>query len=52
MTSDKRAMIIAYNKKKAKYKEAYDDLMIILAPLESVLALLPMSVRIIIKKYM
>ncbi len=51
MNEEQRARIIAYNREKAKYKEAYDDLMKLLVPLQRVLTVLPSAVRKIIAKY-
>ena len=51
MNEEQRARIIAYNREKAKYKEAYDDLIKLIKPLEKVLNLLPNAARKIIAKY-
>lgn len=51
MNEEQRARIIAYNKKIKKHKEAYDDLMKLLVPLQRVLTVLPSAARKIISKY-
>lgn len=51
MNEERRARIIAYNKKIKKHKQAYDDLIKLLVPLQRVLTVLPSAVRKIIAKH-
>lgn len=51
MRKEQREKILVFNKERKAHKEAYEDLIKLIKPLEKVLNLLPNTARKIIAKY-